>query len=416
MTSDDTSHSSTDSSEPIDVEFAPAEEPKKKSFGKGPGWLALIIVGFMSAGFGASLAILASSLKSAPSPADTTEITAQLGALKTSVSNMEIQAKKLTRDASERETRINTQLASIDDADPKALANITAQIDALSARMESTIPNSDNVVSLENRLQALETADTDGDASPVEIARAVAALDERVTALAASLQAQQMADDSNLASLTALKTELDALRQNGQTSASQAAEDAGRIATLVSNFDEKEAQLRTDAEMAKQASIAAIALSGIEAAARRGKGFPVDHAKLSAAMPNNASIQALSQLASHGAPVLSELQATFKPLKAATLAELDDTSADKLGWINRTFGDAFSLRQTNPEADAVRLALMEAEAALGTGDLAKATQHISKTGALKAPDWENWTQNANARITLELALEDLRLNMIGVER
>lgn len=416
MTSDDTSHSSTDPSEPIDVEFAPAEEPKKKSSGKGPGWLALIIVGLMSAGLGASLAILASSLKSAPSSTDTAEITAQLSTLKTSVSDMEIQAKKLTRDAKERETRIDAKLSGIDEMSPEALARMTAQIETLSARIETKAPSGDSLVSLEARLQALETADADGGASPIEIARAVAALDERVTALATSLQAQQMADDSNLASLTALKTELDALRQNGLASASQAAEDAGRLATLVSNFDEKEAQLRTDAEAAKQASIAALALSGIEAAARRGKGFPANHAKLSAAMPNNASVQALSPLASYGAPVLSELQASFKPLKANTLAELDDKSADKLGWINRTFGDALSVRQTNPEADAIRLALEEAEMALGTGDLKKAVQHISNTGALNAPDWENWTQNANARITLEGALEDLRLNMIGVER
>lgn len=416
MTSDDTSSSSTDSSEPIDVEFAPAEEPKKKSGGKGPGWSALIIVGLMSTGLGASLAILASGLKGTPSPADTTQITAQISTLETNIADMEIQTKKLTRDASERETRINTQLANIGDADPKALASITAQIDALSARIENASPNSDNLVTLENRLQALETADTDGAASPVEIARAVAALDERVTALAASLETKQVADDSNRASLDALKTELDTLRQNRQARASQAAEDAGRIATLVSNFDEKEAQLRTDAEAAKLASIAALALSGIEAAARRGKGFPADYAKLSAAMPSNASAQALAPLADRGAPLVSALQTSFKPLKAATLAELNDTSANKLGWINRTFGDAFSVRQTNPEADAVRLALAEAETALAAGDLAKAAQQISKIGALKAPDWENWTQNANARITLEAALEDLRLNMIGGER
>lgn len=214
-------------------------------------------------------------------------------------------------------------------------------------------------------------------------------------------------DPEALADFTA---RLDALEGRATASADVAALTA-RLAGLEAATREAAAESSAAVKSSGSRAEAALALSAIEAATRRGAGFESDYRALRNALPMNAEIKRLAPYVS-GVPALTALQAEFPAVRTAVLAaEVPETSG-KLSWIDRVFGDAVSVRPANGKHTAVTKGLDAAAAALTAGDLAGSVQALSVLEGAAARAAEDWTRRANRRITLEEALEDVRLSLV----
>ena len=76
------------------------------------------------------------------------------------------------------------------------------------------------------------------------------------------------------------------------------------------------------------------------------------------------------------------------------------------------FGDAVSVRPANGKHSATARALDAAAASLDAGDLAGSVKALRGLDAKAARAAEDWTRRANRRITLEEALEEVRLSLV----
>jgi hypothetical protein len=92
-----------------------------------------------------------------------------------------------------------------------------------------------------------------------------------------------------------------------------------------------------------------------------------------------------------------------------------ETASPRLSWVDKMFGDAVSVRPANGKHSAVTKALDQAAAALAAGDLARSVQALGILDASAAAAAEDWTRRANRRITLEAALEAVRLSLVDGE-
>lgn len=189
-----------------------------------------------------------------------------------------------------------------------------------------------------------------------------------------------------------------------------------QVAYLTERLRNLEAEREADAARTRAAEIignradAALALSAIEAAIRRGTGFEADYRALRKAVPDNEAIRRLSPFIA-GVPALTALQAEFPAVRAAVLAAATPEPSAKLSWADRFFGDAVSVRPSNGSHPETTRALDKAAQALTAGDLAGALRALSTLEPAAARAAEDWTRRANRRITLEQALEDVRLSL-----
>jgi hypothetical protein len=182
-----------------------------------------------------------------------------------------------------------------------------------------------------------------------------------------------------------------------------------RLRNIEAERDAAEAQSKAAEEIGNRAD-AALALSAIEAATRRGAGFEADYRALRKAAPDSEAVRRLAPFI-NGVPALTTLQSEFPAVRAAVLEAATPAPSEKLSWADRFFGDAVSIRPASGSHPETTKALDRASAALAAGDLAGAVRALSKLDAAAARGAQDWTQRANRRITLEEALEDVRLNL-----
>ncbi|MCF6329890.1 MAG: hypothetical protein L3J02_08835 [Henriciella sp.] len=167
--------------------------------------------------------------------------------------------------------------------------------------------------------------------------------------------------------------------------------------------------LATEAENSDAA--AALALSAIEAAARRGQPFQSGYQRLVTAMPDNRKVKTLELLARTGAPTLADLRGQFSVLERRAL----DVEAVRIGggasWMRSIFGDGITIRRTGEDgaADAIN----DAKASLSQGDLPAAIAQIETLETDVQAVFTDWLDNARKRQSLEDGLEALRLAMIA---
>tara|TARA_R110002096_G_scaffold287830_1_gene481467 strand:+ start:3239 stop:4441 length:1203 start_codon:yes stop_codon:yes gene_type:complete len=391
---DDTPVTST---EPIDADFEPAfddavDAPANGADGSGPGWLAVAVAALIAAGIGGAIGIIATmAIPDKGDGGDVAALTAELDALKAGQEAADLERNKVIRDAAEMESRLNTGLNSAASGSPD-LSPLQAELDALSRRLDAALAadSGDALATLSTRLDALEAVDTSGEATAAELARSLGALSERVTAL-----------ETRLASLQS-----DMLRSSGDTT---------ELTSLIERMRNDEAAVRAKAEASEINADAALALSAIEAASRRGSSFESDYRKLRAVMPKSATVRTLGEVATTGAPTLAELQQSFGPASAKARAAVPAERQGALGWLNNMFGDAVTVRGAEGEEDGATVTLSRAKAALDAGDLEGAVSALGTLSGEPAAAMADWTGSANRRITLEAGLEALRLNMIDGE-
>lgn len=184
-----------------------------------------------------------------------------------------------------------------------------------------------------------------------------------------------------------------------------------RLARLETATEAAAARSSAAIESSGNRAEAALALSAIEAATRRGAGFESDYRALRNALPQNTEIQRLAPFVA-GVTALTSLQAEFPKVRAAVLAAATpENPSSRLSWFDRAFGDAVSVRPANGKHGETAKALDAAAAALTAGDLKASVKALSGLDAAAARAAEDWTRRANRRITLEDALEDVRLSL-----
>ena len=391
---DDTPVTST---EPIDADFEPAfddaaDAPADGADGSGPGWLGVAVAALIAAGIGGAIGIIATmAIPDQGDGGDVAALTAELGALKAEQEAADLERNKVIRDAAELESRLSTGLNAAASGSPD-LRPLQDELNALSRRLDAALAadNGDVLATLSARLDALEAVDTSGEATAAELARSLGALSERVTAL-----------ETRLASLQS-----DMLRSSGDTT---------ELTNLIERMRNDEAAVRAKAEASETSADAALALSAIEAASRRGGSFESDYRKLRAVMPKSATVRTLGEVATTGAPTLAELQQSFGPASAKARAAVPAERQGALGWLNTMFGDAVTVRGADGDDESAAVTLSRAKAALDAGDLEGAVSALGTLSGEPAAAMADWTASANRRITLEAGLEALRLNMIDGE-
>ncbi len=274
-------------------------------------------------------------------------------------------------------------------------------------------PKSD-VAALEARLDevaAVQAAIDEKLAEPAAASAELGGLIRQLDAVSRRLD-QAIAAGGDPEAFADLSARLDALeRRAPATPSADVALLTARLASLEAATQAAAAESSAAVKSSGSRANAALALSAIESATRRGAGFESDYRALRDAVPGNEQIKRLAPYIS-GVPALTTLQAEFPKVRAAILAATTPETSGRLSWIDRTFGDAVSVRPAGGKHSAVSKALDAAAAALDAGDLPLALQSMAGLEPAAAAAAEDWTRRANRRITLEQALEDVRLSLI----
>ena len=246
----------------------------------------------------------------------------------------------------------------------------------------------------------METAPAGDGAAPEALSRSVAALSARLDQVEARPAPPD--DEDRIASLEAEVARL-------QQAASEQASQGQSLADVVRRAQTGEEDARAAAASASTLAEAALALSGIEAASRRGLPFGNDYHTLRTALPKLDAVRQLGPVAETGAPTLAALSDEFAKASEAARRAVPAGDEGRFGWLNRVFGGAVTVRKADGTDDGDPFALLSrAEDALQDGDLAGAVTYTGRLDGPPAAEMAAWTEAAKRRISLETSLEALR--------
>ncbi len=379
---------------PIDAEFEPA--PKRAESGNGgagPGWPAFFLLAAVSVA-SLVLAVATSGLLpgSGRNLADIDALQAEITALQ-----------------SERDTA-RTERASL----IVKVGDLGPDIRALSARIQvvtQDIEASNSAVAiLEGELKDLNES---LDVAHRGIARAATVDPETGETVVAPV------NPFILDRLETLEKALTTFAPNAGQAGENVASLSDEISALRAEIETlrnhpSAAETTTGTNDATNTADAALALSAIEAAARRGRPFQSGYRRMLTAMPDEPTVRALAPLAATGAPTFSDLRDQFPALRRQALDAEASAAGGSTGWMRSVFGDGIIVRRAG-EASAVTV-LETADAALARGDLSAAIAQIDTLSTNIQPVFTDWLDNARHRQSLEDALEALRLTMIAKDR
>ena len=263
------------------------------------------------------------------------------------------------------------------------------------------------VVNLRRRIRRLEQTNTATLQTLEARAETLAALDERLAGVedavgggsAASIPADLLED------LRGLRSDVETLRERVDTAPPVIAPGA----TLSVDGD---GSGTGDARYAA----AALALSAIEAATRRGDGFAPAHGRLADALPGDPDVEALERFAREGAPTVTQLRQSFDEVEEAALrADVGGQSDDGLGWLRRAFSGVVVVRRSDgSEVGSTADTVAVARRHLSRSDLRAAVETLETLEGPSRLAVADWLTNAKRRLDLEARLDDIRLRMIGV--
>lgn len=373
----------SDTEAPIDAEFEPAEPVS--SLGNQrlrPGWRAfgavsllfLVSAGLILANYG-----LIPGLK--PRASDTAELQSEF--------------QQMQADLNTRAQSLESLQSSVDGS--------LAELNRLNSNIQGVSNSVDtlrsNVEALENRLASESQAPAMGSENG-SITTVNPLIIDRLEALENAITNFPDGQTSLQGDATRLNSELTTLRSDIETLRSEL-----RAAQTV----ETEA---LDASV--NSADAALALSAIEAAARRGRPFLSGYQRLITALPNERAVMALAPLAATGAPTLASLNDQFPALESRALDVDADTMGETAGFMRGLFGDSLKVRRDGELSSADLLEA--ANLALKEGDLEGSIVELEKLPPAPKAVFSEWLESANGRLSLENALEALRLVMIAEAR
>ncbi len=371
MTEDTTQTSDAEAtSEPIDAEFR--EAPKAKKAKRGPGWFSTFVMMLLATASGGALGYAGAErvpgLLGGPGEPQLPEnlvTQPDLSVIRDSQARLSEDTEETISGLQQRAARLESALealqqAGVDDLDEE-VATLTARLDAI-----ETLPPG-------------ETG-----APPDALSRALASAGARIDRLEERLDES---DDETAVELAALRRSM------------------AELATEITN--RQAARLGEGNALAE----AALALSTIDAAARRGQDFSAAFAVLQRVRPDAPAVAELAPIAERGAPTLAELKTDFETLSQAIRADLSETGdAGALGAAGRIFGGVVEVR--SPEAADNFSALDEAGTALERDDLGGAVAALSRLESEAGIAAADWISRADARRSLERALDTLRLDLM----
>lgn len=377
MTSEPIPPSAEDAT-PIDAEFEPARRSPStpESARSGPGWSALGGVSAIAL-FGLFLAAANAGFIPGLHPGS-----ARISALE---ANIEQLNETLSQDSSQTDTLV-TDIATLKSRADSLLADRTRGVTEI-RDIRGEIETLQADISILQRVRVASLAADSPTAEPQTGGSDQSSFDARIAALEDALVTELSGYDSALENIkTRLKSLEDAVASE-------------RFATANAT------NARTEA---------ALALSAIEAAARRGRPFLTAHQKLSAALPQNDAVERLAPIAGTAIPTRADLRAAYPALMERALRKAASTSGGGASWMRNLFGDGIQMRQQGSVTS--RDHLDRALAALDDDDLAGAVEHVRAVDADLQPVFTDWVNNAEDRHQLEQTLEALRLTMIAKER
>ena len=213
--------------EPIDAHFEPApDESKSSRFAGGPGWLGAGVMSLMAAGLGGIIGIGAHIL-----------LPSGLG------------------DADEEVAALNSRLNQLEQSGPDERAALKAGIDALAGRIDSLPVASGtaepvDLSGIEARLRALESVEVGDTVAPEDLARALAALSDRIETLEARPETPDVS-----ARMEALEKEFATFRESVLEQTKQ-----GRsLADMLAKVQTEQSDARAAAASASELASAALA-------------------------------------------------------------------------------------------------------------------------------------------------------------
>ena len=363
---------------PIDAEFEPAEQTESSAAqpSTGPGWAAF---------FGLMLLTLAALGLAAATAGYIPGFKPGAQTINAMQSDLETVRSGLSEDSSQTET-LKTEIAALQSrADSLSADRTRASSDLRNIRTEIETLQAD--ISLLQRARVASLAAGSSSSAEGTEPSDIAALTARVASV----------EDALVTQLGTYETTLESLRARLNTLESQMASDSLNAANATN--------VKTEA---------ALALSAIEAAARRGRPFLSAQQKLATAMPGNDAVARLAPIAQQAVPTLSDLRATFPALVEDALDASARAEGGSSSWIRGIFGDGIQVRKQGEVTSSDHLA--RAKTALDAGELAETIEHIRAADPDVQPVFTDWLNNAENRHELEQTLEALRLTMIAEER
>ena len=389
---------------PIDAEFEPATvqtEPEAtqttaKVKRSGPGWGTAILLGAVSLG-SLGLAAFATGLVPgfAPKTAGVDELKTQIAALQADrdiarTERAELGAvvergKEMRRYVDRTVEGIEQKIADVNGALEVLEADLNEVRDAPPAAMPEVVAVTDAATG--------ETVQMITD--PVIIAR-IEALELAMTGLQdASIATGEAVIDTDFAkAVEDLRGEIETLKET----------QAALLAT-------ENTKLSTEDKVDTSTTDAALALSAIEAAARRGQPFQSAYQKLAGAMPEAPVLKRLQPLSETGAPTYSDLREQFSALTKDALDAEAEADTSTPGWMRTVFGDGIKVRRDGEVA--AEDVITAASDALANNDIRAALTQIDRLSPAVQSVFTDWRDSAQQRQSLESALDALRLTMIA---
>ena len=293
----------------------------------------------------------------------------------------------------------------------KSLANINAGLQLL--------PNGPSETAvLRNHIAALESVPTDPNkVSPVEVARATAALQARVAALegraskSLAFETASGIDPADLASrLQGLQSQTKDIQS--KLTATASANDLAMVSTDLKKLQGDFADVAKGAKDAIEAAKAAYAVSAATDASRSSGPFQQAYMSLQAVLPDDPNVIALGPLSSKGAPTKAELRDQFAKLNLEIVraSRAAEAGGGLWGQIQAALAQFIVVRQTGG-GDMPNDVVQRASNRLDADDLAGAVTEIARLRGAGAQVAAPWLKQAQLRLEIDTRLAAIRAEL-----
>ena len=459
--------------EPIDVEFVPADQDEipKKPKSSGPGWIGLISAGVLAALGGGAIGVVASGTEGRYAQA--AEVAVDISKLEEFDRGVTTQITLLEEQLRAAETRLSIAREQIDagvTASGEAMALLRADLDQLNARYmallgtaeplesetedgaanageeaetpegetpDEPLPRPDiSLAALMDRLNAIESAGSNGEATPQDLARTVASLQERAEQLETAdrqfadlLDARAELVEELGKELETVETGLTTLSDYAQTLEATQQSDVQALIDLtadvnalretlnerLSNLDSVE--ITEEEQDLVQRADRVLALSALEASMEEGSDFSTELEALALKLPANSNVSALRRMAESGAPNLEALKAELVRLKPEIAkAGIPEKPSGNWAWVNDILSGVVSMREEGTSGgETASQKVQDAISALEGRDLPTAIESIKLVKGAQAELLGDWLKSAERRQRVDTLMVRLRDDVLEGE-
>jgi hypothetical protein len=399
--------------EPIDADFAPAARRaraagERRSDGVGLGTVvtASVLAAMSGTVLGAFLPRVpgVAALMDQAAPNDLTSVRTDLARVRASVETASAEGTLPSR------TELAQAQASLAEIDKK-LGRYEQGLQLLTGGPAEFEP-------LRRRLAAIEAVPAEG-ASPLQVARAVAALQtrmatvEEITSKGAAFEAAAaFGDPAALAQrIQTLQTGLKDVQDKIGSAASAAEVQA--IAQQVIGLQVGFGKVAKDAERASKAAAAAYAVSAATEAARAAGPFEPAYAALNTLLPGDSNVAALASYAKTGAPTTGELREDFRTLEVEIVraARMSDSGGGAWGQIQAWLAQFVVVRRLDDAGTSAAAIVERAAKRIAAEDLAGGVAELGKLSGPPAKVAAPWLDKARARLEIDGRLAKIRAQL-----